>query len=68
MTNDAPGLMPAAYLLIAMVLLAVGSQLFLNLNEDPEIFIIFTLIFTAPGVYLLVAGAVARGIQMARQD
>lgn len=68
MENDAPGLIPATYLVVSMVLLAIGSQLFLNLNEDPEIFIIFTLLFTAPGFYLLVAGAVARGIQMARRD
>jgi hypothetical protein len=68
MENDAPGLLPAAYLIVATILLSIGAQFFLNLNEDPGIFIVFTMIFAAPGLYMLVAGAVARGTQMARKD
>jgi uncharacterized membrane protein len=68
MSNDAPGLLPSTYALGATILLSIGGMLFLNLNEDPEIFMVFTMIFTVPGLYLLLAGAVARGIQMARRD
>jgi hypothetical protein len=41
-------------------------MLFVNVNEDPEIFMVFTVVFTAPGLYLLIAGAVARGVALAR--
>jgi hypothetical protein len=68
MNNDAPGLLPSTYALGATVLLSIGGILFVNLNEDPEIFMVFTMIFAVPGLYLLFAGAVARGIQMARRD
>ncbi|WP_188784277.1 hypothetical protein [Nocardioides phosphati] len=59
---------PAGFLLIAMILLGIAAELFLNINEDPGTFIIFTLIFAAPGVFLLIAGAVALGIEAARQS
>ena len=65
--NDLPGTSPLGVLFVAMVLLGIASQLFVNLNEDPAIFIIFTLVFAAPGIFLLIAGAVAFGIQMARR-
>jgi hypothetical protein len=68
MKNDAPGLLPAAYLLGSTILLSIAGKFFVNLNEDPEIFIVFTMVFTAPGLYLLIAGAVARGTEMARND
>jgi hypothetical protein len=48
--------------------LAIGAQLFLNMDEGPSIFIIFTLVFVAPGAFLLIAGAVAFGIQLAQRD
>lgn len=47
--------------------LAIGGMLFVNLNEDPEIFMVYTVAFTAPGLYLLIAGAVARGVVLARR-
>lgn len=51
-------------LLGSMVLLAIGAQLFLNLDEDPAIFVIFALVFLAPGFFLLIAGAVAFGMRI----
>ena len=50
------------------MLLSIGGKFFVNLNEDPKTFIVFTVLVTAPGLYLLIAGAVARGIEMARKD
>ena len=38
----------------------------LNLNEDHEIFIVFSAVFAGPGLYLLLAGAVAEKITLAR--
>lgn len=70
MTNQADTVVPTApfvYALVGTVLLAIGGMLFVNLNEDPEIFMVFTVVFTGPGLYLLLAGAVARGIAVARR-
>lgn len=70
MTNQADTVAPTApflYSLVGTVLLAIGGMLFVNLNEDPEIFVVFTAVFTGPGLYLLLAGAVARGITLARR-
>lgn len=58
---------PLLYALVGTVLLAIGGMLFVNLNEDPELFMVFTVVFTGPGSYLLLAGAVARGITLARR-
>ena len=69
MTNQSvaqPGAAPAFHAVIGTVLLAIGGMLFVNLQEDPEIFMVFTVLFTAPGLYLLIAGAVARGVILAR--
>lgn len=67
MRDDPPGGLPIIYLIFATGLLAVGGMFFVNLNEDPETFMVLTMVFTAPGLYLLLAGAVARGIEMARR-
>ena len=66
-SNDLPSTSPFGVLFVSMVMLGIASQLFVNLNEDPGIFIIFTLVFAAPGAFLLIAGAVAFGIQVARR-
>lgn len=68
MTNQSDTVASAApfHALVGTVLLAIGGMLFVNLNEDPEIFMVFTIVFTAPGLYLLIAGAVARGVALAR--
>lgn len=69
MTNQsgrADSLKPSLYAVLGTVLLAIGGMLFVNLDEDPEIFMVFTVAFAAPGLYLLVAGAVARGILVSR--
>ena len=55
------------YALFGTVFLAIGGMLFVNLNEDPEAFMVFTVVFAAPGLYLVIAGAVARGIFVARR-
>lgn len=69
MSNQAdPGAgAPSVRALVGTVLLGIGGLLFVNLNEDPEIFMVFTVVFTAPGLYFLIAGAVARGILLARR-
>lgn len=70
MTNQsdhAASAKPLLYALLGTVLLAIGGMLFVNLNEDPEIFMVFTVGFAAPGLYLLIAGAVARGIFVTRR-
>jgi hypothetical protein len=70
MTNQLETMSPTApviYALVGTVLLAIGGMLFVNLNEDPEIFMVFTVVFTGPGLYMLLAGAVARGITLARR-
>lgn len=57
---------PSVHALVGTVLLAIGGMLFMNVHEDPEIFIVFTIVFAAPGLYLLIAGAVARGMALAK--
>jgi hypothetical protein len=66
-SNDVPNSRPLGVLLTSMVLLGIASQFFLNLNEDPGIFMIFTLVFAVPGIFFLIAGAVAFGIELARR-
>ncbi len=56
----------AAYGLAGVALLVVGGMLLGNINED-VIFGIGAVVFSATGFYFLVAGAVARGIQLARR-
>jgi hypothetical protein len=58
---------PFFHALIGTVLLAIGGMLFVNVNEAPEIFMVFTTVFWAPGLYLLITGAVARGIELGRR-
>ena len=58
---------PFSLALAGTVLLAIGGMFFVNLGEDPEYFIVFTVAFAAPGLYLLIAGAVSRGVQHARK-
>ena len=60
------GAVPFLHSLVGTALLAIGGMLFVNINESPEIFMVGTVVFTAPGLYLLIAGAVARGIALAR--
>lgn len=57
---------PTNYLLGGTVLLAIAGALFVNLNEDPETFAVFTMLAAGPALYMLIAGAVARGIEVAR--
>jgi hypothetical protein len=69
MTNQSDtviGAAPFLHGLAGTVLLAIGGLLFVNINESPETFMVLTVMFTAPGLYLLIAGAVARGITLAR--
>lgn len=55
------------HVVMGTVLLALGDMFFVNLNEDPQIFIVFSVAFAAPGLYLVVTGAVARGMELARR-
>ena len=55
-SDDAVSVKPLLYALAGTVLLAVGGMLFVNLDEDPELFMIFAVVFAAPGLYPLIAG------------
>ncbi len=66
-SDHADSLKPFLYALGGTVLLAIGGMLFENLDEDREVFMVLTIAFAAPGLYLLIAGAVARGIFAARR-
>lgn len=57
----------AMYLLGSVPLLVVGGMLLANTNEEPAIFGTGALLFLAFAGYLLLVGAVARGIQVARR-
>lgn len=61
------GMRPTGYLLVSIVLLSIAGKLFVNLNEDPEVFIVFTTVFAVPGLYFLIAGGVAKGIAATRR-
>ncbi len=70
MTNQSDSTAPTVPLVLALlgtVLIAVGGMLFVNVHESPEIFMVFSVVFTAPGLYLLITGAVAQGIIVARR-
>jgi hypothetical protein len=70
MTNQpqrADSARPFLYALMGTVLLAIAGICYVNLNEGPQTFIVLTVLFAAPGLYLLIAGAVARGIFAARR-
>lgn len=57
----------AAYGTVGVILLVIGGALLANLSEDPTVFITGATLFLGSGLYLTVAGAVARGIQLARR-
>jgi hypothetical protein len=56
-----------AYGTVGVILLVIGGALLANINEDPTIFGAGGTLFLASGLYLTNAGAVARGIQLARR-
>ena len=58
----------AGYLLGSAPLFLLGGLLLANTNEDPTIFGTGALLVLACAVYLLLVGAVARGIQVARRQ
>ena len=57
----------AAYGIAGVVLLVIGGALLANTNEDSAIFGTGAVAFFGAGLYCTVAGAVARGIQLARR-
>jgi len=58
---------PSLHALLGTVLLAIGGTLFVNVNESPEFFMVLTVLFAAPGLYLIIVGAVARGLALAHR-
>ncbi|MBE7325251.1 hypothetical protein IEQ44_11355 [Nocardioides sp. Y6] len=64
--DAAPPTWAFAYALGGTVLLAIAGLLFANLHESTEVFMVLTVVFAAPGAFLLIAGAVARGIEITR--
>lgn len=70
MTHQLDTTAPSAPLLCAVmgtVLMAIGGMLFVYVNGDPELLIVLTVAFTAPGLYMLITGAVAHRIRLARR-
>lgn len=48
------------------VLMLLSWLFFLNLNEEPTVFGAIAVVLFAMGAYNIIAGAIARGIQLAR--
>ncbi|WP_109506842.1 hypothetical protein [Nocardioides speluncae] len=68
MTNRsyvAPSPPPYLYALAGTILLVIGGMLFINREESPDTFLTLAVVVTAPGLYFLIAGAIARGIALA---
>ncbi len=57
----------AGYLLGSVPLIILGGVLLANVNEEPAVFGTAALLSLAFGAYLLLVGAIARGIQVARR-
>ena len=55
------------YAVAAVALFVVGGMLLANTDEEPMFFLTGGLAFMGAGSYLLLVGAVARGIQVARR-
>jgi hypothetical protein len=62
-TDDAVG---PRHLLASLLLFLIGGLLLVNLHEDETIFGIGAVLCLVPAAYLLIVGAVARGIQAGR--
>lgn len=57
----------AGYLFGSVPLFIVGGALMANINEEPAVFGTSALLALAFASYLLLVGAIARGIQVARR-
>ena len=57
----------ATYLFGSAPLFILGSMMLANINEEPAVFGTGAVLFFAVAVYLLLVGAIARGIQVARR-
>ena len=55
------------HLLGCLPLFIIGAMLLTNLDEDPTVFGLGAMLFLVPAAYLLIVGAVARGIQVAHR-
>lgn len=67
--NEEPDYEPSAgatYGFVGVAVIAVGAMSLANANEN-EIFGLLGFVFLASGFYATLAGAVARGIQLARR-
>ena len=58
----------AGYLFGSVPLFIVGGALMANSNEEPTVFGTSALLSLAFASYLLLVGAIARGIQVARRS
>lgn len=58
----------ATYLLVSLPLFLLGGLLLANLNEDATLFGSAAALSLACGAYLLLVGAIARGMQVAHRD
>lgn len=65
MTNKTQPSEAFGYAVVGFFLVLIGGSLLGNMNEDPAIFRTGGLIFGTSGLYLLLVGAVARGIEVA---
>jgi hypothetical protein len=61
-----PSAAPFVHALMGTVFLAISALLLVNRGENPETFVVLSVLSGAPGLYLLVAGAVSRGLELGR--
>lgn len=70
-SDHASSTKPLLYLLLGTALLAIGWMIKENFtyyqNDPSELTVVCAVGFAAPGLFLLIAGAVAQGIVAARR-
>lgn len=61
-------LTPVGYLFAGTLLLGLAAGFAAYLDEGPVAFFVLSMVTVGPALYLLITGAVARGIQVARSQ
>lgn len=57
---------PLVALVGGTIFLAIAGVFFVNMNESPETFAVLTMLAAGPGLFMVIAGAVAQGIHLSR--
>lgn len=55
------------YVLGGVVILFIGAMVLVNTDEEPDLFFPAGMALTGIAAYLILVGAVARGVQIARR-